>query len=611
MKTLPRLGHRVLPTLIVALAGLLLTFGGLAVCAHADELADPAQPERKAGGNVVRFSAAAAQVAPAAKEGNGCSVQQAAPAGKDAVGAFLSRKVVIAVDGMKMGEFAKALSDLGGIQIVMDRTALEAINIGDDTLVTANFSGTTLRAALRHVLRQIDPTLIAVPQDGTIMITTKEEAQQHLLRTVYNVRDLAAQKPKRPFIQHARAGSLPNLDQSFSGLIDLIQQCVEPSSWDREGGVGDIKTLGPGVLIVSQTSDVQERVAALLETLCVVREAQKNKAEGALRPRVVATGTQREFVDRVHKAMTQQVQLNFEQEKLENVVALLSQICGLPILLDKIALDAININDESLVTAQVKNVSLRSALELVLRALDPTLTWSYQQEALVITTREETSNHMSFVVYPVHDLTHPDPAHGLPAISPEDLEEMIAASVEPAGWDSEGGPGSVKYAAACDALVIAQTDVIQEQVLALLDDVRKIRSLQRVAKPEAKIAARPAVVDEAADQGTCVVIYHLGPVGPQPLLRWPLAAATIASKQDMTELKKTIIESVGADKWPENETSIRSVANKFIIRQTPAAHDKIGQLLTQLDVLEPKSVSTFGGQVSGAPAGGFNGAFGR
>ncbi|MCE9552808.1 MAG: hypothetical protein K8T91_05455 [Planctomycetes bacterium] len=69
-------------------------------------------------------------------------------------------------------------------------------------------------------------------------------------------------------------------------------------------------------------------------------------------------------------------------------------------------------------------------------------------------------------------------------------------------------------------------------------------------------------------------------------IRWTLTQSDTISDQDLAELKKSIVELIGAEKWPAGTTSIRCVGKQLIIRQTPAVHEQILRLLKELEVLE-------------------------
>jgi hypothetical protein len=99
--------------------------------------------------------------------------------------------------------------------------------------------------------------------------------------------------------------------------------------------------------------------------------------------------------------------MEFNETRLDEVIGYLQELHGITVALDKTALEAINITGENLVTLNVQGVSLRSGLRLLMRSLDPTLTYSIQDEVLMITTKEAAQEHMVTKVYPVGDLVVP------------------------------------------------------------------------------------------------------------------------------------------------------------------------------------------------------------
>jgi type II secretory pathway component GspD/PulD (secretin) len=60
-----------------------------------------------------------------------------------------------------------------------------------------------------------------------------------------------------------------NLTFTMDDLVDLITSTVKPTSWDEVGGPGSIMPTG-GMLVVSQTQDVQEAIEKLLADLRIV-----------------------------------------------------------------------------------------------------------------------------------------------------------------------------------------------------------------------------------------------------------------------------------------------------------------------------------------------------
>lgn len=77
------------------------------------------------------------------------------------------------------------LSDLHGLQCVLDIKALEAVGIGSETPITRNLKGISLRSALRLILTPLDLTYVI--DDEVLQVTTPEQATERTELRVYNV----------------------------------------------------------------------------------------------------------------------------------------------------------------------------------------------------------------------------------------------------------------------------------------------------------------------------------------------------------------------------------------------------------------------------------------
>jgi hypothetical protein len=97
--------------------------------------------------------------------------------------------------------------------------------------------------------------------------------------------------------------------------------------------------------------------------------------------------------------------MDYTETPLEEVVNLLSTEYNIPIQIDEAALEATGLDATEPVTINLHNVSLRSALRLMLKKLQ--LTYVIQDEVLMITTPEEAETRLVVKVYPVADLVLP------------------------------------------------------------------------------------------------------------------------------------------------------------------------------------------------------------
>lgn len=96
------------------------------------------------------------------------------------------------------------------------------------------------------------------------------------------------------------------------------------------------------------------------------------------------------------------VGLDFPETPLEEVIDFLRDEYNVPIQLDAAALDELGISPDDPVNVNLNNVSLRSALRIMLKPLD--LTYIIEDEVLLITTEEYAETRLVVKVYPVGDL---------------------------------------------------------------------------------------------------------------------------------------------------------------------------------------------------------------
>ena len=117
-----------------------------------------------------------------------------------------------------------------------------------------------------------------------------------------------------------------------------------------------------------------------------------------------------EVRDKIEAALREPTQLEFVETPLTDVVNFLKDQHKIEIQLDKKALDDVGIGTDTPVTTNLKGVSLKSALRLMLRGLG--LTYVIKDSVLLITTPEQAESELETYVYPVGDLVLPPGTHG-------------------------------------------------------------------------------------------------------------------------------------------------------------------------------------------------------
>ncbi|MCS7238877.1 MAG: VWA domain-containing protein [Thermoguttaceae bacterium] len=134
---------------------------------------------------------------------------------------------------------------------------------------------------------------------------------------------------------------------------------------------------------------------------------------------------------RINEELRRPTEMQFIDTPLSDAISVLKDRHQIEIQLDQKALRDAGIATDTPVTLDVKGISLRSALKLLLRPLD--LSYVIQDEVLMITTPEEAEQRLSIKVYPVGDLV-------VPPYSPAAMGGMGMFGGF-GGWGGMGGMG--------------------------------------------------------------------------------------------------------------------------------------------------------------------------
>jgi len=108
---------------------------------------------------------------------------------------------------------------------------------------------------------------------------------------------------------------------------------------------------------------------------------------------------------KIDDALKSPTQLEFIETPMQDVIDYLKDYHGIEIQIDAKALDQVGVGTDTPITKNLKGISLRSALRLMLHEMD--LTYVIQDEVLLVTTPEEAETRLSTKVYPVADLVLP------------------------------------------------------------------------------------------------------------------------------------------------------------------------------------------------------------
>jgi len=111
--------------------------------------------------------------------------------------------------------------------------------------------------------------------DEILKITSETRVAGRATLRVYNVADLVVPIPEFVSITGSQAESVRPDGLEFETLIDLITSTITPSTWSSAGGPGSIEPFPSNLsLVISQTGNVHDRIADLLEQLRRLRLTQ-------------------------------------------------------------------------------------------------------------------------------------------------------------------------------------------------------------------------------------------------------------------------------------------------------------------------------------------------
>jgi type II secretory pathway component GspD/PulD (secretin) len=227
----------------------------------------------------------------------------------------LSLPITVDFKDVPLKNVIEDLRDMTGINIVPDQPALDEENISLDRPVTMHLDNLAAKSAINILLHQAH--LIYVIKDEVLQITTEAHARGKMVQTTYQVADLII-----PVDDHTLPNTFnieKNIEQSTNGqtfnlggttpytsprslltgtpvggnvdqnknsatitttpshtpgktiedvLIKMITSTIKPETWSEMGGQGTIEYYPLGMaLVVSQTPDIQEQIAELLQAL--------------------------------------------------------------------------------------------------------------------------------------------------------------------------------------------------------------------------------------------------------------------------------------------------------------------------------------------------------
>ena len=181
-------------------------------------------------------------------------------------------------------------------------------------------------------------------------------------------------------------------------------------------------------------------------------------------------------IPKIDAALKSPTAIEFVNTPLKDVVEYLKNTHKIEIHLDSAALKEAGVDANSPVTKNIKGVSLRSALRLMLDELQ--LKYVIHNEVLLITSpaKAESDEYMATRLYPVKDLVLlVRNVNDEIEIDFRPLKDLITNCVAAKSWAENGGAGTISEYQFQDRcmLVVSQTQEVHEEIVTLLAALRK------------------------------------------------------------------------------------------------------------------------------------------
>lgn len=278
--------------------------------------------------------------------------------------------------------------------------------------------------------------------------------------------------------------------RSADGLARLIKKAVAPKSWTEQHVIRVI----PGTLVIRQSRRVQREINRLLKKMDLLDGATTLSPVAAMPARselpISIRLGENAAEARILKALVERTEIDLLETPLRDFADFIRKKHQIEVELDRNVLEEAGIDGDTLLTRNLKGVSLRSALRLVLRDLE--LTFIIRDEVLLITTPDEANAQLATRLYPVKDLVAlGDDAwdSGDVDVDADPLIDVIQSAVAPDSWDQAGGMGVIDFFEPSAALVVSQTEDVHRQIARLLQKLRAVRESQFKTDKNAKQAA--------------------------------------------------------------------------------------------------------------------------
>jgi hypothetical protein len=486
----------------------------------------------------------------------------------------LQKKEDVEFSGFPLDQTIKYLANVSKTKMLIDKHAFTKEGIALDEPITMVAKDVTIERVLNRILEPSGMTWLI--EDEVVKITTEIAAADNsrLFTRTYRVKRLLDVMRSRPaeevsalptadelqfvqlgggnfcFLPHMYPGNGSALNNSESSpevdsLLDTIMHCTRRPWFDRDAEGGTI-TLVSDLLVVRQTVAVHEEIEALLEALTSVAMKRARSTAIPVRAKTDDGSAER----RAKAVLAGKGELEFVDFPLGQAISYLSELTKVEFVIDEGALSEEGIATDEPVTLVMKDVTLQSAIQLVLKPLG--LTTMFRHGVVMVTTEVAAGDYPVITVYAVDDILDAGGMDG------DTLIDLLMTQTSGPWFDIDQEGGEIKIPLR-SALVVRQSQKIQAEILAMLTELRA-----------GLVKRKPAP-----------------PIDPDEIRTKIYVWSDVAKRSD--ELATAIKTIVAPETW-DDEKVILEVGEQLVIRQTHKTHLSIGRFVETLVPLTPLDV---------------------
>jgi len=362
-------------------------------------------------------------------------------------------------------------------------------------------------------------------------------------------------------------------------VAQLIEQTIEPMSWESNGGPSNRVDVVGDMLFVRTNDAIQRKVQSLLSIL----------GQPARRTFVHMPAADMQL----REALTKSLSIDYRDTPLEEVVRDLAEQSGADIRLDREALRNKRIRERQPIRLSIQDRSLETILNYMFGELD--LAWMIRDGVLWITEHETAEDSRLTAVYDVRDLC---------ADSRESaaLANAIQSQM-PYVWESDGGISVLAFGQPGTMVVWALGET-HDRLLDLLEKYRQALRMSKLRAPTEAVDPQKTlyyrlhanVADDLFQQLPRLVSPESWQTDQQPD-----AIGTIFVLESPAEIQQL---KSGEQNW-------QRIAERKILRvhQRQSIHDQIKELLQRVEAGDQAAKERTSPAVMGGGMGGFGGGY--